>query len=234
MHQFELKGVAATQEMQRAARKVAVENGRLRDLLGQLGVSRAEIETYLQNCDMKEKDACGVRTVDRVGTVEVVGESLVCNVAQHSSPAEHGQIHLQQLPTLDPRLGQHQDKDSSIHPPKPTDTTDLYATLHVDSYMNTHPNTPMPLESCKSTPTIDILEEADCPNTADCFCPPTLPAPKQPLSSALEISCETAATIIAQMRGDGDQDAARASLGCSRGEKCNVKSSTIMQIMDER
>jgi hypothetical protein len=49
-----------------------------------------------------------------------------------------------------------------------------------------------------------------------------------------EISCETAATIIAQMRGDGDDIAARASLGCKAGEVCGIKNTILMQIMDER
>jgi hypothetical protein len=49
-----------------------------------------------------------------------------------------------------------------------------------------------------------------------------------------EISCETAAKIISQMRGDGDDAAARASLGCNPGQVCSIKNSFLMQIMDER
>ncbi|KAK4181823.1 hypothetical protein QBC36DRAFT_316654 [Triangularia setosa] len=46
--EYEQKGAQATLEIQLAARKVAEENGRLRELLGKLGVSEAGIREYLQ------------------------------------------------------------------------------------------------------------------------------------------------------------------------------------------
>ncbi|RMZ73301.1 bzip transcription factor [Pyrenophora seminiperda CCB06] len=51
VQEYEAKGVAATQDMQRAARKVAEENLRLRSLLASRGVSQSEIVTYLQSFD---------------------------------------------------------------------------------------------------------------------------------------------------------------------------------------
>lgn len=35
------------------------------------------------------------------------------------------------------------------------------------------------------------------------------------------------------MRGDGDVDSIRASLGCTSREECIVRNSTVLQIMDE-
>ena len=81
------------------------------------------------------------------------------------------------------------------------------------------------------------MEDPDCPSTADCFCPPTATAPLpigRPTIGSDEISCETAATIIAQMRGDGDDTAARASIGCGVGQVCSIKNSFLMQVLDER
>jgi hypothetical protein len=76
-------------------------------------------------------------------------------------------------------------------------------------------------------------EESDCPTTSECFCPPTAAPKIRPTSNGLEISCETAATIIVEMRGDGDVDSIRASLGCTSREECSVRNSTVLQIMDE-
>ncbi|KAK4666942.1 hypothetical protein QC763_304730 [Podospora pseudopauciseta] len=48
IREHEEKGVQATLEIQLAARKVAEENQRLRELLGKVGVSEAGIREYLQ------------------------------------------------------------------------------------------------------------------------------------------------------------------------------------------
>ncbi|KAF2475104.1 uncharacterized protein BDR25DRAFT_279040 [Lindgomyces ingoldianus] len=48
----------------------------------------------------------------------------------------------------------------------------------------------------------------------------------------LEMSCETAAIIIAGMRGHGDEEQARLELGCSRGRQCNVKNIKVLQVME--
>jgi hypothetical protein len=90
-----------------------------------------------------------------------------------------------------------------------------------------------PQSSCNFTPAPS--EELECPTTSECFCPPTATPKVRSLDNGLEISCETAATIIVEMRGDGnvDIDSVRASLGCKGREKCSVKNSRVLQIMDE-
>jgi hypothetical protein len=77
-------------------------------------------------------------------------------------------------------------------------------------------------------------EDADCSNTSSCFCAPSATIQERPLDAGLLISCETAATIIAEMRGDGDKHRIRASLGCRDQEDCNVKNSIVLELMDER
>ncbi|KAF2176864.1 hypothetical protein K469DRAFT_742759 [Zopfia rhizophila CBS 207.26] len=49
----------------------------------------------------------------------------------------------------------------------------------------------------------------------------------------LETSCETAARIIIEMGGDKDRDLVRASLGCSGRDDCNVKNTTVLQVMGD-
>jgi len=86
-----------------------------------------------------------------------------------------------------------------------------------------------------NTPTFSLLEnDAGCPNTASCFCPPSSTPKEQSLDTGLLISCETAASIIAEMRGDGDRNRIRASLGCRGDEECKVKNTLVLELMDER
>jgi hypothetical protein len=83
-------------------------------------------------------------------------------------------------------------------------------------------------------PIVHVEEDVDCPNTSSCYCPPTSTVKERPLDTGLLISCETAATIIAEMRGDGDRHRIRASLGCHGDQECNVKNSVVLELMDER
>lgn len=236
--------------MQRAARKVALENKRLRDLLARYGVMPEEIDTYLRSCEEAGENDGGEGTAKRrlVGTrgnnsrvfLPAIVASPGLGVAPYPSPVEHdggGQVYVQQLGGLDPRGPQHHDKDLSM---QRSNTLEIINPL-VASLVS-HP----PVRNCLSSSispsavhlstdhNIRTPEDTSCPTTPACFCPPTSKPPERPLSSGLEISCEAAATIIAHMRGDGDWDSAHASLGCIRGEGCTIKNSTIMQIMDEQ
>ncbi|KAH7087704.1 hypothetical protein FB567DRAFT_495759 [Paraphoma chrysanthemicola] len=137
---YELKGIEATQDMQRAARRVANENVGLRTLLAQRGVTAVDVDAFLQAFNNGE----------------------VISIAR--------------------------------------------STIATDP--------------------------ASVPVAAQCVTPETTSMP--PPNSGLEISCETAAAIIIDMRGDGDIEAVRASLGCKGREACTVRNSTVLQIMDER
>jgi hypothetical protein len=49
----------------------------------------------------------------------------------------------------------------------------------------------------------------------------------------LEMSCDVAASIIAGMRGHGDNDRAKSELGCEEkeGRHCRVENVKIMQML---
>jgi hypothetical protein len=50
-------------------------------------------------------------------------------------------------------------------------------------------------------------------------------------TSVLEMSCETAASIIAGMRGNDDEELAKIELGCSGEKRCNVNNIRVLQVM---
>lgn len=208
MQEFERRGVAATQEMQRAARRVAQENTRLRSLLARHGVSSDEVDAYLTSFDAADI-VNGFRYADHHGDGFVRGgEGMVDG----------------QRP-----LTQDREDDSAARQP-----VSMGLISPVPRAFNDDREAQDSRGTLHRAHDLQIAEKADlCPNTSDCFCPPTTAASDSTPSAGLEISCETAATIIAEMRGDRDRDAVRASLGCSAGELCNVRSATVFQIMDE-
>jgi hypothetical protein len=105
-----------------------------------------------------------------------------------------------------------------------------------------HVDKPSPCEKPPSSRVIDNQhdfennlrsDDSGCLSTPECFCPPTIKPTTRPPTSGMEISCEAAANIIIEMRGNGDIESVRQSLGCAGREECSVRNSTVMQVMDE-
>ncbi|XPS77457.1 hypothetical protein M3J09_009483 [Ascochyta lentis] len=286
VQEYELRGVAATQDMQRAARKVAQENERLRTLLARHGILKDEVEAFLRSYERTESSAEPETPISIAKSPNVLSPYII-------NPGPRT-LHTQPLSQAHPK--EYSPRPSPLSIPRqpvqiakkpaqaicsltrcgpPTKTTteapaeaavisrpveackqaeSYYASpSETDSSPPARPQEPYPAfaypehqppkqnQGCcppAKSQTEVIMEDPDCPNTADCFCPPpataTATAASRPSIGSDEISCETAATIIAQMRGDGDDAAARASLGCNAGEVCSIKNSFLMQIMDER
>ncbi|KAL5119056.1 hypothetical protein ACEQ8H_002980 [Pleosporales sp. CAS-2024a] len=209
INEYERKGVQATQEIQRAARRVAEENIRLRSLLTRHGIPQEEVDACLQSGDWNDKHAPYHQ--DRFTNTGPLQQSRASN-----EPS--------QCPIQKPTAAQNATAQS--HPP--------YSSSAISSsqlQQQSYPILPTPQQ-----PTYPPQEDPTCPTTAECFCPPPAAPPPRPRSSTgLEISCETAAAIIVEMHGDGgDMESIRASLGCLGHEECSVRNSTVLQIMDER
>lgn len=279
--------------MQRAARKVAQENERLRILLARHGVLKNEVDSFLRTCEQTEGSAESETQISMVKSPNVLpaytanpGPRLLPiqplspaysrEYSPRPSPVQISRqvVQIPRQPVQIPRQQTQQPWSSSTCGPSTGNLTEIQAEAAVvpkpftacrkpencyisPSETDSSPP-PRPQESCsaftypepsqstqsqgccpppKHEPEL-VIEDPDCPSTADCFCPPTVTATAVAASLPAvrndEISCETAATIIAQMRGDGDDVAARAPLGCNIGEVCSIKNSFLMQIMDER
>ena len=186
VYEYERRGVAATVEVQNAAKSVARENAALRRLLARHGVAREEIEREVgKGCGEDAGD--GGRRVEKLqialgpqfregganlmtAPASSCGNSNTCNQAQNSCGA------------VDPQL--------------------------------------------------DNLSNPGGLTTAIAPRPPRLAISDS--TSAAESSCIAAATIIAQMRGDGDDDYARTMLlGCHGTSDCRVKNTTVFRVLDE-
>lgn len=238
LNEYERKGVEATQDMQRAARKVALENTRLQNLLTRHGVSREEVEAYLQSFDETEAPR------DTSADTAMIPAHYYNEVTVYTqSPVPHA-VHFQNnYPSAGPGTINIINNIGSIRPSESRNTNCTIIApqpkpLEPIAIPPTRMAEPLPQQptnnhhEAQSTCTPD---EPGCPTTSECFCPPTATPKVRSLGTGLEISCETAATIIVEMRGDGNVDieSIRASLGCKGREECSVKNSKVLQIMDE-
>jgi hypothetical protein len=277
--------------MQRAARKVAQENERLRALLARHGILKEEIDSFLRSCERTDGSAepetpissvrspsisnsYSIHAGPRSLSIQPLGQAYRgdysprpspisarppvpiagqpnqaspaasrCGPAMQCGPTNRSATEIQVKATIMARpveacrkveayYASSSETDSSP-PPK------IQEGMLALSYPDRTPVITQSQGCCppsRSQPEV-TMEDPDCPTTADCFCPPTTTSPSTaaiPAIGADEISCETAATIIAQMRGDGDEAAARASIGCLPQQVCSIKNAFLMQVLDER
>lgn len=277
--------------MQRAARKVAQENERLRTLLARHGVLKQEIESFLRSCEQTDSSAEPETPISSVQSPSVPNPYPI-----HAGPRS---VSIQPLVQASSRNYSPRPSPISPRPPVPIARQSTQATStsknrgpalrhelmnrNATEIQTEAANKARPVEACRTVeayygtpsetdsspparsqegiqafsypecmPAVTqgqgccpppkpqpeiVMEDPDCPSTADCFCPPTTTAPSTISRSTIgtdEISCETAATIIAQMRGDGDEAAARASIGCLPQQVCSIKNAFLMQVLDER
>jgi hypothetical protein len=133
-----------------------------------------------------------------------------------------------------------QQKDAVGQPAKPSPPINVLNqnnALHEDQPI-TDDSTPVgalsPPESDYTSNT-SVVMEGGCldllPPVSDCFCPPIPPPPDRD-DLMLEMPCESAATIIASMRRNGDKDYALSKLGCNENTQCNVKNIKVLQVME--
>lgn len=213
MHEYEQRGVAATQDMQRAARAVALENTRLRALLARHGVVAGEVEAWLRSFQGAGEEVVGQAARKGSG---ILGDGIQSRGGDAVGRGASDSSTTPDRPPEDPPA-------PAALPPAPTPAADPPPLLMPES----------PIATCSLYPPSAASHPDACPSTDSCFCPPMPAARDVTPRSGLEISCEAAATIIAEMRGDGDREAVCASLGCGPGEVCTVKNATVLQIMNE-
>jgi hypothetical protein len=304
VQEYEQKGIAATQDMQRAARKVVQENERLRTLLARHGVLKDEVDSFLRMCEQTEAPSSAepeampmvisrspsvpnpypaVNPGPRSLHIQPLSPAYPMDYSPHPSPVSRPPVRIARqsiqsgrtastcgpatqcgprnqcgptTTTTTPQGGSHIEATVTSKRFEATRQTESYYASPTESDSSSPPSRPQETwpvftapdytppvklnQGCCPPPKLQVevtSEDPACPNTDDCFCPPTVTVPppaSRPSISNDEMSCETAATIIAQMRGDGDDTAALRSLGCGPGEVCSVKNTFLMQVLDER
>ncbi|PVH68963.1 hypothetical protein DL98DRAFT_541998 [Cadophora sp. DSE1049] len=241
VREYELKGIAATMEMQHAARKVLHENAMLRNLLAQHNIPQDVIDSHLQSFgESRAQDVAGTATASEVASPEdehLVGATFsplaptaAFIYAHHIDPS-----HLEKQRTAPHYASGSYSQNSAGQHESPTEhDADFLLSLMRSSSPMAEPNRHAQEsdESNDEACTPDTPDHAICPNDDDCFCAPTISHEQDHASPATEMSCETAASILTDLRGRTDTYSIRISLGCSDTAECMVKTSTVLQMME--
>ncbi|KAH7318249.1 hypothetical protein B0I35DRAFT_478773 [Stachybotrys elegans] len=229
IHEYERRGVEATREMQQAARSVALENQKLRVLLGRYGVSEDDIRSFLQSYDgeplpptplpagiaMKREtlplpSLAESRSVDADGGC---GQRKNCCFSSSAASSVASSSVLAPMPiNLAPPIMPAHTTDQGCCGGKTQCTMDQNELS--TSATSTARTSPAPTLSSQPPPPVS-------PTTTDTS-----------LVSPHEMSCTAAARIIAQMHGHGDDNLAKAALGCNPTEECVVKNTTLFQVLE--
>lgn len=209
-------------EVQAAARKVAKENSLLRSLLRQHGITNVEVENYLHGKRDESETATSAMISPSVATTPL-HQSLLRDGTKSSQASEMRtllrqsseplyQVHAHKaVPSVGPDDSTHQ---ASTATSEPTSLSPPHDMSQFPSLLHDHAS-PVPLS------TDNGLKRFESHGLGS-----------KGLNTDDATPCETAASIIASMRGHGDAEEARAELGCSSSLDCTVENMTIFRIMD--
>ncbi|KAL8716848.1 MAG: hypothetical protein Q9225_005851 [Loekoesia sp. 1 TL-2023] len=212
---FERLGVQAGVELQTAARKVARENYLLRTLLGHHGVTSTEIETYLRGTD-DDPRAVSSASPSQAGTTSTLHQHLLSGTAGHFPALERKALVEAQLEHRHRPTPTVAASDSSNTPPPPAMLNPIPQSSRCKvSHPSTFSQSPLPSSSFERGGKYDGSgRKAQVGKMDDAT------------------SCETAAWIIASLRGHDNAEEVRAELGCSSNEDCTVENMKIFNAMD--
>ncbi|KAJ5356364.1 hypothetical protein N7517_010973 [Penicillium concentricum] len=200
---FERLGVEATQEVQKAGRKVAVENGLLRSLLNLHGVTEPQIEQYLQS--------------QRRSTSSPLSQNPPV-VSQISATSRLRAIPSEALPDYKSSPAAPPPPDIKDPPPevKPVGTRSPQKgdmIMHTDTS-----NVQESSEEQESATTESVSEPQQLDRVQD---------------KGQYTSCEDAAKMVASIRNYPDSRDVRSDLGCASESNCMVKNMSIFDVLDK-
>ncbi|CAG8045860.1 unnamed protein product [Penicillium nalgiovense] len=204
LRSFERLGIAATQDVQKAGRKVAAENVSLRSLLMIHGVTKIQIEEYLES---QRQTASSIQS-QYPSVVSLPSANL-------HLPAADGQPSMDHHHSLS-----SQEVDSSSHPPK---------TLNVrSSPSRSDPKINMDIPSGQESSVGRAIEL----NSVTAETVPDSQHFGGVQDTGQFTSCVTAANLIESIRNHSDFRDVRSELGCDSEPNCMVKNMSIFDILD--
>lgn len=215
MQTFERLGAQAGVELQAAARKVARENCLLRTLLRHRGVTSTEIEAYLQGTSDAPRSTSSASLSSAVTALTFRHHLLPGTAEYFPAPERKALVGAQSEPCSCPTLS----VATSDSP-----NTPLSPAISDPASQSPQSKLPHPSASGQSPVQPPSLEGGVKFNES---------SRKAEAGKRDDVtSCETAAWIIANLRGHDDAEGVRAELGCSSNEDCTVENTTIFHAMD--
>lgn len=245
VQEYERRGVEATLEMQHAARTVALENSRLKMMLERMGAGESDVDAFLAACqDREAAEALSSVSMRPVHHDKKDGE-------EKSEKREDGmsfqdmsaEAYLRGFETKS-YMGNYQNGSFSGTVPSSShgstaSTLDTpldvlaSATLQHGTCCDGKTHCTTSTSEAPSPSTVEPSTGAVTPTSA--YAPTLSPGATtvvQEFSSPMEMSCNAAAAIIAEMQGHGDANAAKSRLGCRGQHECVVKNTVLFQILE--
>ena len=216
---YETQGVMATAQVQEAARKVLLENRRLRALLVEKGVPTAEIEASLHGYDYDASFTAALPTPEPADIIDTQSQAALSvdipqPVEMHASDTTNQLVSAASPPAVPMDIGfesaSQADKNGKF----------VGASGHTELL---GPGEQAEKDLERGSP--NLLE-----HVSDCYCPEIEPVPGQAQSS--ETECSVAANILADFRGHGDAEQARAELGCPDTAQCSITNAALLHALD--
>ncbi|KAL8723103.1 MAG: hypothetical protein Q9181_007354 [Wetmoreana brouardii] len=202
---YKTQGVIATAQVQEAARKVLLVNRRLRALLVEKGVPTAEIEASLHGYEYDASFTVPLAIPESADIIDTQSQAALSVDIQ--KPVElHASDTTNQLV-------------SAASPP----TMPMDIGLESASQAGKNGNS---VGSSSDTKLLRPDEQAE----KDLGRGNIEPVPGQAQSS--ETECSVAANILADFRGHGDAEQARAELGCPDTAQCSITNVVLLHALD--
>ena len=208
---YETQGVIATAQVQEAARKVLLENRRLRALLMEKGVTTAEIEASLRGYDH-------IASAHIIHTQSQAAPSVNIQqpVEMHNSDTTNELVSAASPPAVPIDSGFESASQAGENGKLNGSSSDTELL---------EPGEQAEKESGRGNPLPSLLE-----HVSECYCPEIEPVPNPAQSS--ETECIVAANILANFRGHGDAEQARAELGCPDTAQCSITNAALLHALD--
>ncbi|GAB1313399.1 hypothetical protein MFIFM68171_03609 [Madurella fahalii] len=251
LREYERQGVQATLEMRQAARRVALENSRLRSLLASRGVRDEDVDQYLASFNGPATGAlpatAPTRRTEKIDLLSPVSGpelsrhnmdgGIPCE-PQTTNMSEPEWVALQQTSDLgnarpasppDDGLG----KSESERRPCGNASASALNTLAAVANASGWQTGCAPATEHSSQDALGVQGHEAQPSLGNEAASPLLSV-KSPKTthSHLEMSCTAAAHIMANFCMDRDEEIAREVLGCTGPNECLVKNTHLLQLLD--
>lgn len=217
-HDYEIQGVMATAHVQEAARKVLLENRRLRALLVEKGVLAAEIEASLYGCRYDASVTPAPANPASAHTIDTQSQAAL-SAENHQSAPMHASHTTDQLVSV----GSPRSMPVPIRPESAS--RPAKDGISTRSSGDTKLLRPGEQSEKDGSPLLKPLG-----NVSDCYCPDIEPVPGEVQSP--ETECSVAAKILAGFRGHGDAEQALVELGCPNTAPCSITNAALLHTLD--
>lgn len=212
IEEYKHRGAEATREMRNAARAIAIENRRLRALLGLYGVSEGEISRYLSRA------ASGIPEIRR-GRIEYTTYRV--------NPAEYMAAGRRRIPEMSQTSPIMSTRSSSTITSSADEIQRHRSSDEASYYQRPRDDYRQGLKYLEGETSANIL-----PSMSNGFGPPVPSTTDAGRTGALETPCDTAAAILAGLHDQTDAAPARSALGCADTSSCPVRTTANFGLKD--